>query len=971
MKTRQTKPEKQTVGVPAVSGTTRRRIRDTVAILPLLLVPCLAGSAATTRYVWQSSPSPAPPFTTWATAAHTIQDAVDAAVNGDTVLVSGGIYDTGGRAVAGLMTNRVVINKPITVKSLMGPEVTLIVGAPNPGGTNGDGAIRCAYVGVNAVLSGFTLTNGHTVAEALVDWTSETRGGGAWCETSGVLTNCLITGNSAANDGGGGYGGYFYWCTLANNFSARDGGAVDHGTLYNCTLTENRGRKGGGADDSTLFNCVLTENRARLFGGGAARSELHNCTLIRNSASVGGGAAGDRFDEPCRLYNCIVYHNHAPVSPNYDDSTLDYSCTTPLPDTGTGNIAADPQLASWSHLSSSSPCIGAGSITYASGADIDNEPWSDPPCMGADQFVPGSAIGPLSVALKTAFTHLTVGFAASFRAQIEGQTTASRWTFGDGTVLSNRLELVHAWSAPGVYEVRLTAFNDAYPAGVSATATFHVGEGVPMAYVNQANPNPVFPYSTWATAATNIQDAIGASGVAGRVVWVTNGVYDTGGVSVWGQMTNRIALSNGVVVRSVNGPAVTVIRGAPAPSGTNGDGAIRCAYVGDGSLLDGFTLTNGHTRASGDNSREQGGGGAWCEQTGVVTNCTFLGNEAFRDGGGANGGIFHGCTFRDNRAGDDSGGVDDAMLYYCILIGNQANATGGGSGESTLYNCTLTGNSARYGGGTSLGTLTNCILAANSAREGGGGADSSVLYNCTLTGNSTLFGTGGGATRSTLNNSILYYSSAPSSGLGPNYQDSTLNYCCTAPAPSNGIGNITAEPLFVDRLNGNLRLQSNSPCINAGTKDYITGPTDLDGRPRIVGDTVDMGAYEYQGPGLSEFIGWLQQFGLATDGSADTADADGDRLNNWQEWRCQTDPTDVLSVLRLLPPVSAGSALNVTWQSVAGVRYFLERSTNLLASPPFLLLATNLTGQPGTTTFTDTNAPPTRPAFYRVGVPAP
>jgi len=48
--------------------------------------------------------------------------------------------------------------------------------------------------------------------------------------------------------------------------------------------------------------------------------------------------------------------------------------------------------------------------------------------------------------------------------------------------------------------------------------------------------------------------------------------------------------------------------------------------------------------------------------------------------------------------------------------------------------------------------------------------------------------------------------------------------------------------------------------------------------------------------------------------------------------------------------------VTVTWQSIAGVNYFLERSTNLAASPPFTLLAPNLLGQPGTTSFTDTNA---------------
>ena len=64
----------------------------------------------------------------------------------------------------------------------------------------------------------------------------------------------------------------------------------------------------------------------------------------------------------------------------------------------------------------------------------------------------------------------------------------------------------------------------------------------------------------------------------------------------------------------------------------------------------------------------------------------------------------------------------------------------------------------------------------------------------------------------------------------------------------------------------------------------------------------------------------------------------------------------------------AGSNVTVSWESVVGVNYFLERSTNLWGSPPFTLLAPSLPGQPGTTAYTDTNAATLAPLFYRVGV---
>jgi hypothetical protein len=49
-------------------------------------------SLAATHYVSLESPTPAPPFTNWLTAARVIQDAVDAAQAGDTVLVTNGVF---------------------------------------------------------------------------------------------------------------------------------------------------------------------------------------------------------------------------------------------------------------------------------------------------------------------------------------------------------------------------------------------------------------------------------------------------------------------------------------------------------------------------------------------------------------------------------------------------------------------------------------------------------------------------------------------------------------------------------------------------------------------------------------------------------------------------------------------------------------------------------------------------------------
>ena len=127
-------------------------------------------------------------------------------------------------------------------------------------------------------------------------------------------------------------------------------------------------------------------------------------------------------------------------------------------------------------------------------------------------------------------------------------------------------------------------------------------------------------------------------------------------------------------------------------------------------------------------------------------------------------------------------------------------------------------------------------------------------------------------------------------------------------------------------------------------------------------------AYEFQLPGSILSYAWAQQFGLATDGSADFADADGDGLNNWQEWIAGTVPSDGASVLIVGAPSVEVSGVTLTWQSVSGKTYFVQRATDLAAPSGFSTLQTNIAGQAGTTSYTDTTGIGSGPFFYRVGV---
>ena len=212
-------------------------------------------------------------------------------------------------------------------------------------------------------------------------------------------------------------------------------------------------------------------------------------------------------------------------------------------------------------------------------------------------------------------------------------------------------------------------------------------------------------------------------------------------------------------------------------------------------------------------------------------------------------------------------------------------------------------------------------------------------------------------------NSIVYFNSAP---INDNYSGTANSFCCLTPL-STGTSNIVSDPMLIDFAAGNFRLQTNSPCINAGSGFPQPGEKDLDGRPRF-GNRIDIGAYEFQGAGIGEFSHWLASYGLPTNGSADTADVDSDGHNNWQEWIAGTDPTNSLSILRMLKPTFAPTGLRLSWQSISGKFYLLKKASNLVDVPVFSIVASNIVGQADTTFFVDSSATNSATCFYRVQV---
>jgi len=424
----------------------------------------------------------------------------------------------------------------------------------------------------------------------------------------------------------------------------------------------------------------------------------------------------------------------------------------------------------------------------------------------------------------------------------------------------------------------------------------------PDHYVSPDGGN-IFPYTNWATAARILQNALDVA-QTGDTVWVAAGVYSEGGRPVAGSaLTNRALIPSGVTLRSVAGPARTVIVGQPDPVRTNGPAAIRGAWLQPGSALIGFTLSNGFTAAEGP-VIDRCGGGAYA-QSAVISQCWFVGNGAI-EGGGA---TLQEATLAEGRFWENRAASGGALVLD----------SGSKAVNSLFYR-----NTAVSAGGAiwALGNaqLRHLTIARNNAGLQGGGV---ACESGTL-----------------IQNSILYFNQAPAgqnlyckSGLP------SVSYSCLYPAHP-GPGNTEADPEFQNDNDDNFHLRYGSPCLDRAAFSSPPLTNDLDGvlRP-LDGDynddpRPDMGAFEYDGA-TTDTDGddipddWEHRHGLDPRSEEDRdLDYDGDSYSNWAEYVADTDPFLRSSYLQIVA-VSNTTPFTLWFDSSAHRLYRLLATTSL------------------------------------------
>ncbi|MBN2019515.1 MAG: right-handed parallel beta-helix repeat-containing protein [Sedimentisphaerales bacterium] len=277
---------------------------------------------------------------TQGTGHNTIQDALDNANNGDTLVASDGIY------YEAIDPNGV----SCTLRSI-DPDNPNIIDATiiDANSASSYGVTFSSSEDANFVLRGFTITGGArgiycaatspTISNCVItNNQNDYDGAGIYCTDSASpnITNCILSDNSASGDGGGMYNynssPSLTNCTFSNNSAFRGGGVYNNffsnPAMSNCIFTGNSSNcfalgnaYGGGGmfncgSSPTLANCTFTVNTADNMAGGmlnhdSSNPTLTNCTFSENYADYDGGGMLNHDSSNPIVISCIFTGNTA------------------------------------------------------------------------------------------------------------------------------------------------------------------------------------------------------------------------------------------------------------------------------------------------------------------------------------------------------------------------------------------------------------------------------------------------------------------------------------------------------------------------------------------------------------------------------------------------------------------------------------------------------------------------------------
>ncbi|HUT03994.1 MAG TPA: right-handed parallel beta-helix repeat-containing protein [bacterium] len=824
-----------------------------------------------------------------------IQNAIDAAVDGDTIIVHPGTY----------YENVGFKGKNIVLRSMDSEDWDVVEATIIDGRQLGSVVEFSGAEDEACLLSGFTMTNG-----------SATNGGGIFGgledgpHSMASIYNCIIYGNTASSGGGFcGCDGRIKGCWIAGNQASGGGALYDcRGEIVRCVISGNIGAYGGAirACDGLFANCLICDNSAP--EGGAIWSyerspTIRNCTIAGNLAEEGGGI----YEFSGKIFNSIVWGNWAPEGPDVypDDSSFTSfnSCIGHWEASGAGNISDDSLFVDAVdgdyHLSAYSPCIDTGSNSYVAGLrDVEGGP------RIANRIVDmGAYEYPVGCYVYVEADRQTYGTGETAKLSIHaGSSDTERQVdvYAAIEVPGGQLFFIPSLSAdmtPWIADVSLgpeSAFVDTFGYELSDTAlegnytvysavyehgsmdssamltdlsqtSFICHSDRPITYEVKENGSGDFK---------SIQKAIDAARDGDTVIVHPGTYYENiqfGGRNVTLRSTDP---SDSDIV------SATIIDGQELGPVVAFDGT-----EDETCQLAGMTITNGwseygggvwgaskwthHAKASilncaiESNSAECGAGIAACD--GLITECAISNNCAGEYGGGLYGcqGIIQRCSVFINT-GHDGGGLAGCHgeIISCEIIGNGALFDGGGFYQCSgrIAGCTIDDNWTYAGADTDVGggglarchgLIEDCIISNNSA-EGDGGAlfvCKATVLNCTITGNRADFGAGLYRCNGTISNCIIWADNAT-----PGHEmyscDATITYSCIR--NWTGEGNISDDPMFVPGPFGDYYLHPNSPCIDAGSQSAEEAgvsdrTTQADGTPDS--GTVDMG-YHYPIPGV-------------------------------------------------------------------------------------------------------------------------